>query len=763
MIFSPGPKKEYFFLSVFLTFCSIFTMPCIGYAQEGGYVSKLSVTKGDMESFFLSSRKDSLDLQIFRLGLQKTLVQTLHHLKAGIQDIPDSVYTKGCGWLPTAKIMIPSDWLPGVYEADFPTSYGIGRVEFVVKEKQPGTYAKVVVCLTVNTYEAYNNWGGKSLYDFNSTNKKQAFKVSFDRPFTNDSTYDFFRWTNKLVRWLDKENIPVEYCTNLDLDGDPKFLSNYTVYVTVGHDEYWSKPERTECENFMKKGGRIIVLSGNTCWWQVRLEDSLHTLVCYRDFHFDPLFHKQDSIVTCNWRRFPVNDSENSLIGVSFEQGGYVNNGNTLTHKNGYGGFTVYNSWHWIFNHTGLIDGDIIGYQPAVVGYETDGTYFKWADGLPIVTGYGKTPLNYSLLGISPASTPDGLYPGHTTMGYYTNRNNGALFNVATTNWVEGLIVHPDSAIIQITRNIFDRFTNTKPLPPEIYLYSPAIVTQDSINQELVSIGRRSLPLRYDKADTFIVHAREPVGRPLHYIWMIEGNILGEDSVLILHPAEKRFFPSGITLKAFVISGDDTVTLEWALFNTDVYFVSIPPDSSFSSHSVFQYKPEALSRKNRHLRYEIVSAPDWLGIDSNSVVHGIINALPGIYDVRIRATDSVANQDIQTFQITVKNMTSSIKPYTSDQLLLTAHPNPFSSAVQIEFDLKQDIERATLEIASTTGTRICTLIQDTALIQGKHLVFWDGIDNAGRYVSEGMYYCRFLVHTSSGQDEKALLKLVRKF
>jgi len=765
MVFSPDLIKKVthfkFFFHLVLVSAVILGVPTSVYSQEGGYVGKLSVSKGDQENFFISSVKETLYLQIYRLGLQKVKVLELDTIKGGIQPVPDSAYAKGCGWQQTATITIPDSWLPGVYEADFPTSYGIGRSIFVVKERKLGTYSKAVVCLTVNTYEAYNNWGGKGLYDFNSTDKKRAYKVSFNRPFANDSTFDYYHWTNKFVRWLDKEGMPVEYCTNLDLDNNPRFLDHYDVYVSVGHDEYWSKPERNSFEHFVARGGRMMILTGNTCWWQVRVEDSSQTLVCYKDDHLDPLYPKQDSIVTCIWRRAPVSDTENSLTGVSFEQGGYVNSGATLSHSQGYGGFTVYHSWHWIYNNTGVNEGDIMGYNSAVVGYETDGTPFNWISGLPVVTGKGKTPLNFSILGLSPALAPDELYPGHATMGYYTNPQSGAVFNVATTNWVDGLIAHPDSTIIRITRNVLNRFMKREALPPEIYLYSPVIVTQDSINQELVPVGSRSIPLTFDRADTFIVHARDPIGRELHYIWLIGQNIISQDSFVVLTPDEKKYYSDGTGIRVLVTNYQDTVSLGWTLLNTKITFTSLPPDSTFSPHSEFEYKPEAVSLECENIHYQIISAPSWLKMDSSNTIVGIIKALPGTYTISLSASDTLSDQVVQTFQIHVENAILPLDSLPGVGWNIRAYPDPFTSITQITYDLIADAD-VVVDITNILGVHIHSFTWDQPQIKGSHVLFWEGRDDRGMSVPRGVYFFRFLIQGPSDQNPIMTLTLIKQ-
>ena len=749
-----------FILIILIGYCFFGIQSIRAQALEGGYVSGQSITKGEKQRFYISSGLDTIDLKIFRLGSVKEPILTIHALKGGIQTVPDSVYMKGCGWNATAELVIPSDWKSGIYEADFPTLTGIKKVIFALKEKVPGSFSKVVVCLTVNTYQAYNNWGGKSLYTYNSTDKIAASKVSYDRPITNDSALGYFRWSNKLVRWLEQEHIPVEYCTSLDLDRDPKFLDNYNVYVTVGHDEYWSRPERNECQNFVNRGGRMMILSGNTCWWQVRHEDSLHSLVCYKGFKNDPLHPSQDSIVTCIWERWPVKDTENVLTGVNFDQGGYVNNGASLPKSKGYGGFTAYHAYHWIYDATNINDGDIFGFNTSIVGYETDGALFHWVAGYPEVTGEHKTPRNFTILGLSLANNPNPGNPNHTTMGYYSNRAGGAVFNSATTNWVDGLYPVVDPVVAQITRNVFRRFMNTNGLPPEILSYSPVHVTQDSINQESVFLGQRILQLNLDRADTFVVHAVDPRREALQYTWKIGENIVSLDSFIILTSDIKKLLGDCIGIKVFINNSSDTVMLDWALINSSIRFVSIPSASPVISHTKFNYKAKAVSFAGSFIKYEIVRAPLWLTIDSLGDLSGNVETQPGTYTISLRASDPQNNIDLQTFQIHITDNFSSSLQLSEPSARMNIFPNPFTSATKLEFSLEENA-LVTLEIIDVRGIHVRSIIHNSMREHGKYEAFWGGNDDAGNVTGAGTYFCRLLATYTSGKEQKIVVKLIK--
>src|SRR5262249_12115270 len=121
----------------------------------------------------------------------------------------------------------------------------------------------------------------------------------------------------------------------------------------------------------------------------------------------------------------------------------------------GYGDYTAYNTNHWIYAGTGLTDGVEYGYSEWLVGYETDGTVVQFTDGIPHPTGIDGTPLNFLVLGYSPASY------GNATMGYFT-RNDAKVFNAASIYWANGIAAH-DPPVLQITKNVLDSLTFVAP------------------------------------------------------------------------------------------------------------------------------------------------------------------------------------------------------------------------------------------------------------------------------------------------------------
>ena len=145
----------------------------------------------------------------------------------------------------------------------------------------------------MNTWEAYNDWGGKSLYTFNSTGPVvpasgtvAAAMVSFNRPFAN--AIDVFQYEYDRVRWLERNGYDVSYQTDVDTDENPASLLGHRLDVVSGHDEYWSRAMRNAWEAARAAGVNLAFLGGNIGFWQARYAAGDRTLIEYRSAKLDP-------------------------------------------------------------------------------------------------------------------------------------------------------------------------------------------------------------------------------------------------------------------------------------------------------------------------------------------------------------------------------------------------------------------------------------------------------------------------------------------
>jgi hypothetical protein len=402
------------------------------------------------------------------------------------------------GW-PGYDFLIPGDWPTGAYVAALVETDEQGkplvntgevaadsrdaRALFVVKSGTPGQNARVLYKLSLTTYHAYNYSGGGNLYVgkwfTDPVSKKRVNKVSLRRPgggaggaipdFDTGGNlpnsldpYDqtsprqtFAHWDVPFIAWLEKSGYLVDYCTDLDLHEEQDLLTPYNLLLSVGHDEYWSEQMRERVEAFIRQGGNVAFFSGNTCWWHIEFCDFAKCA----DGEPHPTAFVRDSKW---WKRRP----ENSLTGVS-----YRNAGGWWAGARDAVGYAVQNADHWVYEGTGLRDGDVLGADEHLVGYECDGALFtRDSRGVPFPTGEDGTPPDFVILGVGMLSDEnDGDHHGEgwqfearerqgrgsraATMGLYTR--GGIVFTAATTDWTRVLTVN--QTVDRITRNVLDR------------------------------------------------------------------------------------------------------------------------------------------------------------------------------------------------------------------------------------------------------------------------------------------------------------------
>jgi hypothetical protein len=197
------------------------------------------------------------------------------------------------GWPVTDTLAIPNDAVSGYYLVEFVLTSGpqAGRaaLTYVIVRPPPGRQSNVLVQVPVNTWQAYNDWGGKSLYDNLSTGGRRANRVSFERP------YDWapspggqpLEWEYPLVRFLERKGYDLSYQTDVDTDADPQSVFRHRLVVTAGHGEYWTKVMRDAFDATRDAGTNLAFMGANTGYWQTRYEDDRQTIVAYKS-RYDP-------------------------------------------------------------------------------------------------------------------------------------------------------------------------------------------------------------------------------------------------------------------------------------------------------------------------------------------------------------------------------------------------------------------------------------------------------------------------------------------
>jgi len=443
-----------------------------------GYTGQVSYVEGEEVTFHISTTAPTYSMEITRMGLAPEVVWKQDGLTAAEQAVPENASSHGCGWPVAVQVKVPPEWRSGYYSVSLAaksnggkfTQRGartaVGSCFFIVRPKAPGRDAKILLQLATNTYNAYNNWGGTSLYAYNGRGGVQGSRVSFDRP----PASQWGSWELPFVQWAERQGYALDYAANSDLEFHPEMLSAYKLVLSVGHDEYWSGPMRDHLEDYITKGGNVAFFSGNTCCWQVRSEDNGRALTCFKqNYHVDPVFAEgvvsgDYKTLSTAWGHHLLKRSENSLTGVGFLWGGFRKSHGQFMDEPAE--FTVYRPDNWVFEGTEMQRGSVFGGKDTLVGYECDGCQLEWRDGLPFPTFKDGTPETFEVLASCPARWHHADVEwyekwergrtGAACLGFYTR--GGTVFTAGTTDWAHGLR-GGDPVVERVTKNVMDRLS----------------------------------------------------------------------------------------------------------------------------------------------------------------------------------------------------------------------------------------------------------------------------------------------------------------
>ncbi|MEJ0083006.1 MAG: N,N-dimethylformamidase beta subunit family domain-containing protein [Puia sp.] len=210
-----------------------------------------------------------------------------------------------CGnWTTTASWVVPSNAVSGLYIAKLTRSAagggGTSHIPFIVRND--GSMSDLLFKTSDATWQAYNVYGGTSLYVGAGVANNHASKVSYNRPFITRSGNGggaaredwFMNAEYPMIRFLESNGFDVSYTTDLDIVrnnvNNINLLLNHKIFLSTGHDEYWSKEERNSVEAAKAAGKNMAFFSGNEVYWKTRWENSVdgsntpfRTMVCYKE------------------------------------------------------------------------------------------------------------------------------------------------------------------------------------------------------------------------------------------------------------------------------------------------------------------------------------------------------------------------------------------------------------------------------------------------------------------------------------------------
>ena len=334
-------------------------------------------------------------------------------------------------WQPSYVLTVPMDWVTGIYLTKFIDNAGLQT--YVPFDVRGNSHARYVIVTPDTTYQAYNQWGGYSLYwasnPIGIAALTRGVKVSFNRPYAEGyGASQILGMQLDAIRWLERQGYDLSYVSDIDLQRDPRLLLDHQAYISIGHDEYWTKEMRDGVEYARDHGVGLAFLGANTAYWQIRLTsdaqgNSDRTIICYKvqtgqDLFLDPFYGQDNTRVTAQWRDPVLNRPENALIGVMFSH--FINQSSP-----GYPWQVSLSTQSFLLDNTQLLPGQVFGCN--LVGYEWDHVFNN-----------GFSPPDLQIVGASPTVDDQGQSDISNTT-YYIASSGAIVFASGSTYWTTAL------------------------------------------------------------------------------------------------------------------------------------------------------------------------------------------------------------------------------------------------------------------------------------------------------------------------------------
>lgn len=280
---------------------SVWDVESAGDDSIQGYATDISVDVGDRIDFKIDTDATAYTVDIYRTGWYGGKgARFITSVPGAVRDRPQPECRRDgatelydCAeWSVSASWDVPTTAVSGVYLAHLrrPDTGDESHITFIVRDD--ASDSEVLFQTSDTTWQAYNTYGGSSFYQGAANGR--AYKLSYNRPFAtrgHQGGRDFYFSSEfAMVRFLERNGYDVSYIAGVDADRNGSLLANHEVFLSVGHDEYWSGPQRANVEAARDAGLDLAFFSGNEVYWRTRFEPAAvgdpvphRTLVSYKE------------------------------------------------------------------------------------------------------------------------------------------------------------------------------------------------------------------------------------------------------------------------------------------------------------------------------------------------------------------------------------------------------------------------------------------------------------------------------------------------
>jgi hypothetical protein len=444
-----------------------------------GFAAQFTINHGQWVDFKINTNATNYRIDIYRLGYYggngARKVATIDKSLTTAQVQPNPLFdptrklVDAGNWSVSASWNIPADAVSGVYFAKLTrldAQGGANMIPFIVRDDE--NRSDITFQTSDTTWQAYNWWGGYNLYGGIDQYGREgrANAVSYNRPIiTRDGGFaagpqDFiFGVEYPAIRWLEQNGYHIKYISGIDTARSGAQLLNSKVFLSVGHDEYWSADQRANVEAARDAGVNLAFLSGNEVYWQTRWESSIDgtgtpykTLVCYKERWANANIDTNGT--TSTWRdpQFGPGRPENGLTGTIFTVDSYRLD--TLT--------IPYNLSNFRFWKNTAVDniqpGQVYSLVPNLLGYEWDSDLDNGArPGGLIALSSTTVKVNQLLLDYGNTTGP-GTATHSLTL--YRAPSGALVFGAGTVYWSWGLDANHDLETTPTDPNVQQAMVN---------------------------------------------------------------------------------------------------------------------------------------------------------------------------------------------------------------------------------------------------------------------------------------------------------------
>ncbi len=352
-----------------------------------GFARSMSVNVGETIEFCVDG--DSTVIDIYRVGwyggdgyrLIASVTNTPTVQPDGAVVANSNGGTTCTSWSVTATWTVPSGTVSGMFLALVrsvpPNAPNAFYIAFVVRDD--AAQADIIYKTSDSTWAAaYNHYGTKSAIDGKNVYGSgsgigsigdRSHVVSYHRPVLTRGAVPQTYWQAcewPTIRWLERNGFNVKYVSSVDLDKQGAgLLASGKIFLSSGHDEYWSQPMRDAVETWRdNSGGKLLFMSANEVFWRVRFTyvGDETQMWCYKDTMPGPGGHVAGAPLdpvswTGTWKdqRWVGNDPEWNLTGTDFRMNGVVEFPANIT--------STHPVWQGTNAATGLTFPEVIGFE----------------------------------------------------------------------------------------------------------------------------------------------------------------------------------------------------------------------------------------------------------------------------------------------------------------------------------------------------------------------------------------------------------------